>query len=140
MKAQPANSTSARAGDTRWIWGRASGAYCGKTTSLIGLGRATEFTFSNLPISAQDALSWGMVNRLTSAEDLAATTAQIAMMLSMGPVGAFGETKKAFNRAILPNLEEVLEYEGELQEIAGKKEEHKIGVDAFLKKERPNFL
>ena len=108
--------------------------------ALIGLARATEFTFSNLPISAQDALSWGMVNRLLPAEDLAATTAQIAMMLSMGPVGAFGATKKAFNKAVLPNLEEVLEYEGELQDILGKKEEHKIGVDAFLKKEHPNFL
>ena len=41
---------------------------------------------------------------------------------------------------MLPNLAEVLEYEGELQEIAGKSEEHKIGVDAFLKKEHPNFL
>ncbi len=28
----------------------------------------------------------------------------------------------------------------ELQEITGKSEEHKIGVDAFLKKERPDFL
>ena len=108
--------------------------------ALIGLGRASEYTFSNLPISAQDALAWGMVNRLLPSEDLAGTSAQIAMMLAMGPVGAFGLTKKAFNKAILPNLEEVLEYEGEIQDIAGKKEEHKIGVDAFLKKERPDFL
>ncbi len=108
--------------------------------ALIGLGRATEYTFSNLPISAQDALAWGMVNRLVPADDLAGTSAQIAMMLAMGPVETFGATKKAFNRAILPNLEDVLEYEGELQEIAGKQEEHRIGVDAFLKKEIPNFL
>ncbi len=108
--------------------------------ALIGLGRATEFTFSNLPISAQDALAWGMVNRLIPAEGLAATVAQIAAMMAMGPLGAFGATKKAFNRAMLPNLEEVLEYEGELQEIAGKSEEHQIGVNAFLKKERPIFL
>lgn len=108
--------------------------------AMIGLGRATEFTFSNLPISAQDGLDWGMVNRLVPAEDLAGTVAQIAMMLAMGPVETFGATKKAFNRAMLPNLEEVLEYEGELQEIAGKSEEHQIGVNAFLKKEHPNFL
>ena len=108
--------------------------------ALIGLGRATEFTFSNIPISAQQALEWGMVNRLVPAEDLAATVAQIAAMLAMGPVGAFGLTKKAFNRAVLPNLEEALEYEGELQELARQSEEHRIGVDAFLKKEHPNFL
>ncbi len=108
--------------------------------ALIGLGRATEYTFSNLPISAQDALDWGMVNRLVPADALLPTATQIAMMLAMGPVGAFGVTKKAFNRAVLPNLAEVLEYEGELQEVAGKQEEHRIGVDAFLKKERPDFL
>ena len=108
--------------------------------ALIGLARATEFTFSNLPISAQDALSWGMVNRLMPADELMPMTAQIAMMLSMGPTETFGATKKAFNRAMLPNLEEVLEYEGELQEIARTREEHKIGVKAFLEKEIPNFL
>ena len=108
--------------------------------ALIGLGRATEYTFSNLPISAEDALAWGMVNRLMPAEALLPTATQIAMMLAMGPVGAFGETKKAFNRAILPNLAEVLEYEGELQDKRRTEEEHSIGVNAFLKKERPNFL
>ena len=107
--------------------------------ALIGLGRATELTFSNLPISAKDALDWGMVNRLIPTEDLAATVAQIAAMLAMGPVDTFGATKKTFNHAVLPNLEEVLEYEGELQDIAGKQEEHRIGVHAFLKKEHPNF-
>ncbi|HIE24708.1 MAG TPA: 2-(1,2-epoxy-1,2-dihydrophenyl)acetyl-CoA isomerase [Anaerolineales bacterium] len=108
--------------------------------ALIGLGRATEATFSNLPISAVDALDWGMVNRLVPVKDLLATAQQIAMMLALGPVHTYGATKKAFNRAILPNLADVLEYEGELQEIAGKSEEHKIGVKAFLKKERPSFL
>ncbi len=108
--------------------------------ALIGLGRATEYTFSNLPISAQDALDWGMVNRLVPADALLMTATQIAMMLAMGPVGAFGATKKAFNRAMLPNLAEILEYEGELQDARRTEAEHCIGVDAFLKKERPDFL
>ncbi len=108
--------------------------------ALIGLGRATEYTFSNLPISAQDAFAWGMVNRLVPADALLMTATQIAMMLAMGPVGAFGETKKAFNRAVLPNLAEVLEYEGELQDARRTEAEHHIGVGAFLKKERPDFL
>lgn len=108
--------------------------------ALIGLGRATEYTFSNLPISAQDALAWGMVNRLVPADALLPTATQIAMMLTLGPVGAFGATKKAFNRAVLPNLAEALEYEGKLQDERRTDEEHSIGVDAFLKKERPDFL
>jgi len=108
--------------------------------ALIGLGRATEFTLSNQPISAQDALAWGMVNRLVPADVLDATAAQIAAMLAMGATETFGATKRAFNRAVLPNLEEVLAYEGDLQEERSKGDEHRIGVAAFLNKETPDFL
>src|SRR4030043_1805715 len=38
--------------------------------TLIGLGRATEAAFTNAPITAQQALSWGLVNRVVSADKL----------------------------------------------------------------------
>jgi 2-(1,2-epoxy-1,2-dihydrophenyl)acetyl-CoA isomerase len=108
--------------------------------ALIGLGRAAEFTFSNAPISAKQALDWGLVNRVVPADSFSAETAQIAAMLAQGPVGAYGLTKRAFNHAMLPNLEEVLEYEGQVQEIASRNPEHKEGVAAFLEKRRPKYL
>ena len=46
---------------------------------------------------------------------------------------------RAFNRAVLSNLEVVLDYEANLQEIAGKRAEHKEGVEAFLEKRKPAF-
>jgi 2-(1,2-epoxy-1,2-dihydrophenyl)acetyl-CoA isomerase len=108
--------------------------------ALIGLGRAAEFTFSNAPISAQQALDWGLVNRVVPVDTFGAETAQIAGMLAQGPVGAYGLTKRAFNRAMYPNLEEVLEYEGQVQEVASHNPEHKEGVAAFLEKRRPKYL
>ncbi|MFZ5879334.1 MAG: enoyl-CoA hydratase/isomerase family protein [Chloroflexota bacterium] len=108
--------------------------------ALIGLGRAAEFTFSNAPISAQQALDWGLVNRVVPAASFSAETAQIAAMLAQGPVGAYGLTKRAFNRAMYPNLEEVLEYEGQVQEVASHNPEHKEGVAAFLEKRRPKYV
>ncbi|MBI5296148.1 MAG: enoyl-CoA hydratase [Chloroflexi bacterium] len=108
--------------------------------ALIGLGRAAEFTFSNAPIPAQKALDWGLVNRVVPAEAFGAETAQIAAMLAQGPVGAYGLTKRAFNRAMYPNLEEVLEYEGQVQEVASHNPEHKEGVAAFLEKRRPKYV
>jgi 2-(1,2-epoxy-1,2-dihydrophenyl)acetyl-CoA isomerase len=104
--------------------------------ALIGLGRATEFTFSNQPIPAQQALEWGMVNRMVPASDLMRETTKVATGLAAGPVGAYGLTKRLFNRSVLSNLEEVLNFEGELQEIASKGEEHAQGVKAFLDKNR----
>jgi len=108
--------------------------------ALIGLGRASEFTFSNQPISAQEALEWGLVNRLTLPENLAKDSTSFAVELSKGHVSAFGLAKRTFNKAILPNLEEVLEYESQIQEIAGQRPEHKEGVAAFLEKRQSKFL
>lgn len=107
--------------------------------ALIGLGRASEFTFSNQPISAEKALEWGLVNRVVKLEDLHKETTAFAAELSKGPVGAFGLSKRLYNKAVLPNLAEVLEYEGQIQEIAGKSPEHKEGVSAFVEKRTPKF-
>ncbi len=107
--------------------------------ALIGLGRATELALSNRPVSAQEALAWGMVNRLVPAESLAKNSAETASMLAKGATESFGATKEAFNRAVLPNLEEVLAYEGILQEERSQRDEHKIGIEAFLNKKPPIF-
>lgn len=82
--------------------------------ALIGVGRASEFTFTNAPISARQALELGLVNRVYPAPELMAETQKLAMQLAAGPVGAYGLTKLAFNRAILSNLEDVLNYEADL--------------------------
>jgi 2-(1,2-epoxy-1,2-dihydrophenyl)acetyl-CoA isomerase len=107
--------------------------------ALIGLGRATEFTFSNIPISADQALAWGLVNRVVPAEQLSQQATMIARLLAQGPVNAMGLAKRSFNKAVLGNLEQVLDYEGYLQDIASKNQEHKEGVQAFIEKRLAKF-
>ena len=104
----------------------------------IGLGRAQEYFYSNKPISAQQALEWGMVNQVGES-NFQTLVMQVAGNLASGPLEAFAAGKQAFNHAILPNLEESLNYEGILQEEAGKSAEHREGVAAFLGKRKPNF-
>lgn len=108
--------------------------------SLIGLGRAAEHAFTNEPISAEQALSWGLVNRLAPPEELQDTASEWAVSLAAGPVHAMGLAKRAFNRSVLGNLEEVLDYEAHNQDIAGRGIEHQEGVRAFLEKRPPQFL
>jgi 2-(1,2-epoxy-1,2-dihydrophenyl)acetyl-CoA isomerase len=108
--------------------------------ALIGLGRATEFALTNDPISADQALAWGLVNHVVPAESLMAETAALAQRLACGPRTAYALTKRAFNKAVLPNLESVLDYEAHLQEIAGRSAEHKEGVAAFIEKRPPKFI
>ncbi|MCS6994250.1 MAG: enoyl-CoA hydratase-related protein [Anaerolineales bacterium] len=107
--------------------------------ALVGLGRATELTFGNQPLSAEKALEWGLVNRIVPFDNLMAETRQTAVHLAAGAVGVFGLSKRLFNHAVLPNLEEMLDYEAHIQEIASKSPEHREGIAAFLEKRSPKF-
>jgi 2-(1,2-epoxy-1,2-dihydrophenyl)acetyl-CoA isomerase len=107
---------------------------------LAGLGRAAEYTFTNQPISAELALAWGLVNRVVPASELSQSAREMAESLAQGPVHAMGLAKRAFNKAVLGNLEQVLDYEAHTQDIAGKGSEHKEGVAAFLEKRPPRYI
>jgi len=107
--------------------------------TLIGLGRATEAAFTNAPIPAQQALSWGLVNRVVPSDILQARAYELAKALSTGPIHAMGLAKRDFNKAIYPHLEQVLDYEAHIQEIARLGTEHKEGVTAFVDKRSPRF-
>jgi len=106
---------------------------------LIGLARASEVAFTNAPVSAEQALSYGLVNRVVDDADLAAEAAELAAQMAAGPTRALGLTKRAFNHALLPHLEDVLDYEAHLQEAAGRTADHREGVKAFLEKREPVF-
>ena len=108
--------------------------------ALIGLGRAAQATFFNEPISADQALAWGLVNAVVPAEQLAKTAWDWAAKLAKGPVGAMGLSKRDFNKAFLPHLEEMLDYEAHIQEIAGLGTDHKEGLAAFLEKREPDYI
>lgn len=107
--------------------------------ALIGLGRAAEYTFTNNPIDAEQALAWGLVNRLAPTEELPQQALSWAKQLAAGPVRAIGLAKRDFNKAVLPGLEQLLDYEAHIQDIAGRGAEHKEGVSAFLEKRPPDW-
>jgi 2-(1,2-epoxy-1,2-dihydrophenyl)acetyl-CoA isomerase len=107
---------------------------------LAGLGRATQYAFTNDSITADQALSWGLVNKVVPADELSQRAWEMAEHLAQGPIQAMGLTKRAFNKAVLGHLEQVLDYEAHLQDIAGKGNEHQEGVSAFLEKRPPRYL
>jgi 2-(1,2-epoxy-1,2-dihydrophenyl)acetyl-CoA isomerase len=107
--------------------------------ALIGLGRASEYAYTNAPIDSQRALELGLVNWVVPTAELETQATVWATALAQGPIHTMGLTKRAFNKAILPNLEQVLDYEAYLQDIAAKGEEHAEGLQAFLEKRTANF-
>jgi 2-(1,2-epoxy-1,2-dihydrophenyl)acetyl-CoA isomerase len=106
---------------------------------LVGLGRALEIAFLGDAVSAEEALRLGLVNKAVPAEELESTTRELASRLAKSPTKAIGLAKRAMNRALTMDLEQLLDYEVYAQEIAGGTEDHREGIAAFLEKRQANF-
>lgn len=107
---------------------------------IVGLGRAMEMALTNEMIDARKALEYGLVNRLFSSEDLLPKTLEFSRALAKAPTKSIGLTKRAFNHSMFADLDEALDYESFLQEIAGHSDDHREGVKAFLEKRPPTYV
>jgi 2-(1,2-epoxy-1,2-dihydrophenyl)acetyl-CoA isomerase len=106
---------------------------------LVGMGRALELAYTNDLVDAATALQLGLVNKVFPAEALLKEARALAVKLAGGPTKAYGLTKRAMLRAASGALDEALDYEAHLQDIAGRTGDHKEGVAAFLEKRPPQF-
>ncbi|HYO50476.1 MAG TPA: enoyl-CoA hydratase-related protein [Chloroflexia bacterium] len=106
---------------------------------LVGLGKALEMAFLGDEVGAEEALRLGLVNRVVPPEELESATRELALRLAKGPTKAIGLAKRAMNRALHMDLEQILDYEVYAQETAGASADHKEGLAAFAEKRSPNF-
>ncbi len=106
---------------------------------LIGYARAYEMAITSDRITAEKAISWGLVNQVTPAVQLMEIVEDWAKTLSTGPTLAYGLTKRAMVRGYSQSLVQSLEYESQLQELASRSEDFNEGVQAFFKKRDPVF-
>ncbi|MBK9145814.1 MAG: enoyl-CoA hydratase/isomerase family protein [Candidatus Melainabacteria bacterium] len=106
---------------------------------LIGATRAFELMLTADKLSADDALALNLVNEVVPEDSVMEKAMTLAERLASGPTKAFGLTKRAFNKALFDDLEELLEYEACLQEIAGRSDDFQEGVKAFVEKREPAY-
>lgn len=106
---------------------------------LAGLGKALEIAYLGEALTAEQALQLGLVNRVVAAEELAAATKELAASLARGATRGLGLIKRAMNAGIMNDLENQLNYEADLQGIAGRTRDHREGVAAFIEKRAPEF-
>ncbi|MEH3054228.1 MAG: enoyl-CoA hydratase-related protein [Patulibacter minatonensis] len=108
-------------------------------TARIGPVRAAEALLLNTPVGAQDALAWGLVNRVVADDALPATAAELAGRLAAGAPGALAAAKRLQGGVIDAGLAEVLDLEAASQGERARSAEFAEGVAAFLERRAPNY-
>ncbi len=108
---------------------------------LVGLRRALELHYTNRVLSAREALDWGLVNRVIPDAEFPQALAALARELAQGPTLAFGGAKLLFHQGSHESLETQMELEAQSIACAGRTEDFKTGVTAFVQnqKKTPTF-
>jgi 2-(1,2-epoxy-1,2-dihydrophenyl)acetyl-CoA isomerase len=115
----------------------------GSTRTLVralGRHRASQLMFSGEPLSAGEAQAAGLINAVLPAGELVAAVREAATRLASAPTRAIGLAKRSINAAEDASLDESLALEAQLQELAGRTDDHAEGVAAFAEKREPRFV
>ena len=106
---------------------------------LIGNRRTLELMLTNRVLSAQEALDWGMVNRVVPDDQLHPESEKLAKQLADGPTGAFASVKRLVLASASHALEAQMELESRAIADAARSADGREGVQAFVEKRAPQF-
>ncbi len=105
---------------------------------LVGRARAMELSMMGEKLPAETALQWGLVNRVFDDNALPEETEKVARQLADGPF-SLGLIRQLYWESDDNTYEEQLNLERQLQRQAGRSDDFKEGVKAFLEKRPAEF-
>lgn len=117
------------------------GFFC--STPGVAVGRnlqrkhAMEMLLTGDPIGAQQAMQWGLVNKVVPAGDLDAATAALAAKLAAKPPATVAAGKRAFYQQMDMDLARAYELAGKTISASFAHAEGREGMDAFIEKRPP---
>jgi 2-(1,2-epoxy-1,2-dihydrophenyl)acetyl-CoA isomerase len=104
-----------------------------------GRAKALEMALLGERLSAEDAYDAGLVTRVVDDAELAEVAMDYAHRLAAKPTLALGLIRKQVAAALTGTFSDVLALEAENQRLAGRSEDFREGVMAFLQKRPPEF-
>ncbi|WP_221089480.1 enoyl-CoA hydratase-related protein [Deinococcus aquaedulcis] len=107
---------------------------------IVGYHRAFELMALAERVRADDALKLGLCEHVFPDETFADDVQAYAERLAARPAHALKLTKQALMAAQTSTLDEALDQEAILQQVAGDHWEHKEGVEAFRAKRPAQFI
>ncbi len=106
---------------------------------IVGTAKAMEIAAFDEPISAEKALSLGLVTIVAKNDDVIADALKMAHDLSKGSLHSFGWSKRLIYNSFDSSLETQLEQERLGIETCGNHPEGLEGITAFQEKRKPVF-
>ena len=106
---------------------------------LIGLHRAKELAFFADILTAEEAASFGLVNRVVPDADLDAFVDDWAARLAEGPTLALSMTKTLLNHSMAVSMDQALEDEARSQALNFSTADTAEAIAAFVGKREPRF-
>jgi 2-(1,2-epoxy-1,2-dihydrophenyl)acetyl-CoA isomerase len=106
---------------------------------LAGRARAMEMMMLGERIPAEQAQAWGMIARVVEDEELHEEAVALATRLAQGPTVALGLVRRLAREAQHLSLTDALAAERIAQREAGRTEDFRSAVMAFVQKRQPRF-
>ena len=105
----------------------------------IGMSRASELLFTGDVIDAQTACDWGLVSKVTSADELMAAAIAMAEKIAQQPPHALRLGKSLLKHGQTTSYDTLMEMSAAAQAISHLTADHMEGVSALLEKRPANF-
>jgi 2-(1,2-epoxy-1,2-dihydrophenyl)acetyl-CoA isomerase len=105
----------------------------------VGYARAAEMAMLGERVPAEQALDWGLINRIVPDDHLDGAGDALLQLLANGPTRSYAGAKKLLNRRMYADLAGQLDAEAETQREQGSSKDFTEGVLAFVEKRPPNF-
>jgi 2-(1,2-epoxy-1,2-dihydrophenyl)acetyl-CoA isomerase len=105
----------------------------------VGMARAAEMAMLGERIGAEQALSWGLINRVVADERFQQEISALATRLAAGPTSSYAGAKRLANRRLFSDMAEQLELEAQLQGEMVESDDFMEGAMSFLEKRPPVF-
>src|SRR5215212_7346363 len=83
--------------------------------AAVGKARAFELALLGERVPAQQALDWGLINRVVKPESLPSESVDLARKMASGPTRSYAGSKRALNNMLYGKLDEQLDIEAEIQ-------------------------
>jgi len=88
---------------------------------------------------ASEALSYGIINKVTPQKDLFKIAEQLTLKLSQGPTLAYQKLKSLMHSTWTNDLMSQMNAEADLFTESTTTKDFAAGVSAFVQKKKPNF-